>query len=172
MDDELTIVDVLGQLRTSPIERTLFSRTDTDSTRAKVAHLTAAADYFNAIVVREYGGRLGPARGRGLVEQVVAAAFQSFAGQDPRPGPIDKAAMLVRGITQGHPFNDGNKRTGFLVAAYFLDLIGYRFPDRFDFALAEELCLRVSAGDIRDVSVIAAALQLLWTGQLTSSDAR
>ncbi|MBI4491217.1 MAG: Fic family protein [Chloroflexi bacterium] len=34
------------------------------------------------------------------------------------PDPFEKAAMLLRGITQGHPFYNGNKRTGFLPAAY------------------------------------------------------
>ncbi|CAN5831438.1 hypothetical protein BH23CHL2_BH23CHL2_10860 [soil metagenome] len=78
--------------------------------------LTAAATYFNILVVADFGGRRGPARDARLVEQVVGAAFQTFEGVDPHPGPFDKAAMLLRGITQGHPFNDGNKRTGFLLA--------------------------------------------------------
>jgi death-on-curing protein len=64
---------------------------------------------------------VGPApRAPGLVEQVVAGAFHTFGGDDPHPGPFDKAAMLLRGITQGHPFTDGNKRTGILVASYYL----------------------------------------------------
>src|SRR5215212_7309335 len=54
----------------------------------------------------------GAVRDRGLVEQAVAAAFQTYVGVDPHPGPFDKAAMPLRGITQGHRFNDGNKRTG------------------------------------------------------------
>ncbi len=60
------------------------------------------------LAVGDYGGRIGPVRADGLVEQVVAAAFQTFEGTDPHPGVFEKAAMLLRGITQGHPFNDGN----------------------------------------------------------------
>jgi hypothetical protein len=77
--------------------------------------LTKVAICTNMWAVHEFGGRLGPSRGNALVEQVVAAAFQTFGGQDPHPHTFEKAAMLLRGITQGHPFMDGNKRTGFLV---------------------------------------------------------
>src|SRR5262245_29981484 len=107
-------------------------RTDPESIRALVRVLTAAAVYFNALVVADFGGRPGPARGEGLVEQVLAAAFQGFGGVDPHPSPFEKAAMLLRGITQGHPFNDGNKRTGFLLAAYYLELVGIEFPERLE----------------------------------------
>lgn len=56
-------------------------------------------------------------RSRGLVEQVVGAAFQTFERIDPHADPFERAAMRLRGVTQGHPFGDGNKRTGFLLAA-------------------------------------------------------
>jgi death-on-curing protein len=94
----------------------------------------------------------------------LGAAFQVYGGVDPHPAPFDKAAMLLRGITQGHPFNDGNKRTGFLIAAYYLNLVGFPFPARFDFDAAEALTVGVSAKTIRDVAVIAAELERLWMG--------
>ena len=70
--------------------------------------------------------------------------------------------MLLRGITQGHPFNDGNKRTGFLLASYYLRLVGYVWPEH---AAEQEIitfCLRVSAGQVRDIETIAAELRHLW----------
>jgi len=86
---------------------------------AEVVHrLTQVAYRFNLWVVTDFGGRSGPEREPGLVAQAVGAAFQQFGGFDPHPDPFEKAAMLLRGITQGHPFNDGNKRTGLLVAGY------------------------------------------------------
>jgi hypothetical protein len=54
-----------------------FSRTDTESTQAKVRLRTAAATHFNTLAVTEYGERVGPTRATELVEQVIAAAFQS-----------------------------------------------------------------------------------------------
>lgn len=37
------------------------------------------------------------------------------------------AAMLLLGIVQNHPFEQGNKRTALLAALIFLELNGYRF---------------------------------------------
>jgi death-on-curing protein len=153
------ILNLIDVSLTEPID---FLATDTDTTLAKVRLLSAAATYFNTLAVGEYGGRLGPIREQGLVDQVVGAAFQTFGGEDPHPDAYEKAAMLLRGITQGHPFNDGNKRTGFLTAAYYLDLVGIHLPDPLDIDAAERLCLRVSAGDLRDVDAIAAELRRLW----------
>ena len=33
---------------------------------------------------------------------------------------------MLFGIIRNHPFTDGNKRTGFLTAALFLELNGFR----------------------------------------------
>lgn len=72
--------------------------------------------------------------------------------------------MLLRGITQGHPFYDGNKRTGFLLASFYLERMGHPWPPR----LAEDrviaFCLEVSAGAIRDVPEMAATLRQFWGG--------
>jgi len=141
-----------------------FAATDTECTLAKVRLLAAAAIYFNTMAVSDFGGRAGPVRAEGMVEQAIGAAFQTFGGDDPHPDPFDKAAMLLRGITQGHPFNDGNKRTGFLTAAYYLDLIGYPIADDFPVDGGEALCVRVSAGEIRDIEAIARELRRLWGG--------
>lgn len=166
-DSDDTLRALLGQVRPSPVERAAFARTDPEATRAMVQLLTAAAVLFNASTVADFGGRFGPTRGIGLVEQVVAAAFQTFAGRDPHPGPFDKAAMLLRGITQGHPFNDENKRTGFLLAAYYLDLAGHPMPPRFPVADVLTLGVRVSAGDVRYIAEIAAELERLWRPDTT-----
>jgi death-on-curing protein len=40
---------------------------------------------------------------------------------------VTLAAMLLLGIGQNHPFEQGNKRTAFLAAGIFLELNGYRF---------------------------------------------
>ena len=164
-DDLPTLLDRLIVILQQPLD---FARTDTETTLVKIRLLTAAASYFNIMAVTDYGGRGGPERGEGLVEQAVAAAFQTFDGVDPHPGSFEKAAMLLRGITQGHPFNDGNKRTGFLLASYYLLRMGYPFPDPIAVNEAEDLCLRVSAGRLRDVSRIADELARLW-GQETST---
>ncbi|HET8629872.1 MAG TPA: type II toxin-antitoxin system death-on-curing family toxin [Thermomicrobiales bacterium] len=146
-------MDVLLQ---TPLD---FAQSDPETTRRKVQLLSAVADYFNTLALAEYGGRVGAERQPGLVEQVVAAAFQTFAGRDSHPSPFEKAAMLVRGITQGHPFQDANKRMGFLVASYYLAQLGYELVDPVPEAELIALAVGVSAGQVRDVAEIAAALR-------------
>jgi death-on-curing protein len=161
-DSERELFDLVARLPPTPEERALAIQVDPEARPLFVDLLVSAAYWLNATAVGLFGRRLGPARDRRLVEQVVAALFQSFAGTDPYPTPFDKAAALLRGITQGHPFNDGNKRTGFLVAAYLLEIVGHSIPPEFDTAAAEELCVRVSAGNTRDVNEIARELRRLW----------
>ncbi len=157
-----TLLERLQVILSQPLD---FAATDTASTLAKVRLLSAAATYFNVLAVSDFGGRSGPVRSEGLVEQVVGAAFQGFAGEDPHPDPFEKAALLLRGITQGHPFNDGNKRTGFLLAAYYLRRVGIATPTPLPEDAVVDLCLRVSAGELRDITAIAEQLRVLWRPQ-------
>jgi death-on-curing protein len=161
-DPKPALHDALARLEIVLAEPIDVSQTDTANTLAKVRVLTAAATYFNLVAVTDFGGRSGAVRGEGLVEQAVGAAFQTYEGVDPHPEPFEKAAMLLRGITQGHPFSDGNKRTGFLLAAYYLGLVGYPWPPRLPEAEVIEFCLQVSAGEIRDVAEIARGLRAFW----------
>lgn len=154
--------DLLARLRLSPEERRAILRTDTEATLWKVRLLTAAAVYLNSTAVMDFGGRLGSTRGMELVEQVVGAAFQTYGGEDPHPEAFAKAAMLLRGITGGHPFQDGNKRTGFLVAAYYLDSTSHPIPRELPVDIVVALSRRVSSGEIRDVSIIGQVLEGLW----------
>lgn len=151
--------DLLGRLEVLLQEPLDFGQTDPETTVRKVRLLAAVATYFNTLALSDFGGRAGAERQPGLVEQVVAAAFQTFGGVDPRPDPFAKAAMLVRGITQGHPFQDANKRTGFLVASYFLAQMGYELVQPVPEAAILDLAVRISSGRLRDVAEIAAELR-------------
>lgn len=127
--------------------------------------LVETAKRFNAAAVAEHGGPLVAQRAPGLLEQAIAAPFQTYGGEELYPEPFDKAAALLRGLTSGHPFTDGNKRVAFLVAAYFLaEFARIAEPATLDVDAAEALCLRVASGEERDVSAIAVELQRLWTG--------
>ena len=153
---------LLERLRFALAEPVDFALTDPATTAAKVRRLAAAATYFNVLAIGEFGGRSGPERQAGLVEQVVAAAFQTYEGVDPHPSPFGKAAMLLRGITQGHPFVDANKRTGFLVATYYLDRVGYELRPELPRPEVVSFCRRVSSGEVRDLGVMSATLAA-WT---------
>ena len=72
----------------------------------------------------EFGGAAG-VRDEGLLDSALGKPQNLFAyGQ---PNLFDLAASYAFGIVKNHPFIDGNKRAGFIVAVIFLELNGYRF---------------------------------------------
>ena len=75
-------------------------------------------------LLAEFGGLSG-VRDAGLLDSALARPQNLLAyGQ---PDSFDLAASYGFGMVKNHPFNDGNKRTGFAVAVLFLELNGYRF---------------------------------------------
>ncbi|MBO5589436.1 MAG: type II toxin-antitoxin system death-on-curing family toxin [Anaerovibrio sp.] len=72
----------------------------------------------------EHGGTSG-VRDQGLLESALARPQNIEAYGNPKPNIFDLAAAYAYGIIKNHPFIDGNKRTGFLLAYIFLRLNGY-----------------------------------------------
>ncbi len=70
----------------------------------------------------QHGGLEG-LRDEGLLESALARPQNLVAYEDASIAKC--AAAYAFGITRNHPFYDGNKRTGFVVAATFLLLNGY-----------------------------------------------
>jgi death-on-curing protein len=71
----------------------------------------------------EHGGAAG-LRDAGLLDSALARA-QNIAAYG-QPDVADLAAAYGSGISQNHPFIDGNKRAAFLSVGLFLALNGYR----------------------------------------------
>jgi len=71
----------------------------------------------------EHGGAAGM-RDEGLLDSALARAQNLAAYGDP--DIADLAAAYGSGISQNHPFVDGNKRAAFLSVGLFLALNGYR----------------------------------------------
>jgi death on curing protein len=72
--------------------------------------------------IAEHGGSDG-IRDDGLLESALFRPLNQFAYS--QPSIFDLAAAYGYGITQNHPFIDGNKRTGYIVVRTFLRLNGY-----------------------------------------------
>ncbi len=70
----------------------------------------------------EHGGASG-VRDAGLLESALARPENLFAYGEP--DIFDLAGVYAAGIVKNHPFVDGNKRTGFLAAAVFLEINGF-----------------------------------------------
>lgn len=69
----------------------------------------------------EHGGRPG-IRDRGLLESALARPKNRLAYADPQPDLAALAASYAFGLTNDHPFVDGNKRTALVVCRTFLAL--------------------------------------------------
>ncbi len=72
-------------------------------------------------LLADYGGSAG-LRDEGLLESALGRPENLFAYE--RPSLFDLASSYAFGIVRNHPFIDGNKRTGFVVCATFLDING------------------------------------------------
>ncbi len=79
----------------------------------------AEALIYHAEMIRRFGGSHG-VRDEGILDASLNRAFATFGGEDLFPAPVDKAAAIMHGIITGHPFIDGNKRTGYALARLIL----------------------------------------------------
>ncbi len=81
--------------------------------------------FMHAALVKQYGGSSG-VRDAGALEAAVARPWGASFGAEDFPTPFDKAAALCESVIKGHPFVDGNKRTGTAAGAYLLATVGRR----------------------------------------------
>jgi death-on-curing protein len=67
--------------------------------------------YLHEQLIRETGGTRG-IRDINALESALVAPFQTFNGVELFPTLTEKIARFAYGITEFHPFVDGNKRVG------------------------------------------------------------
>ncbi len=79
---------------------------------------------IHEMMLAQHGGLAG-VRDEGLLESAISKPRHLFSYNSPNLPEM--AASYAAGIVLNHPFVDGNKRTGFLVAATFLELNGMEF---------------------------------------------
>jgi death-on-curing protein len=79
---------------------------------------------LHEMMLSQYGGGEG-LRDDHMLESALAKPQQLFAYG--KPTMSDLAASYVFGVVKNHPFIDGNKRTGFMLGAGFLERNGYEF---------------------------------------------
>lgn len=97
-----------------------------------------------------FGGSAG-VRDEGLLDSALGKPLNLFAYG--KPSLFDLAASYAFGIVKNHPFIDGNKRTGFIVAVVFLELNGYAFHASEVAATLQTLAL--AAGDMSETAFAA-----------------
>jgi len=98
----------------------------------------------------EFGGAAG-IRDEGLLDSALAKPENLFAYG--KPTLFELAAGYGFGLVKNHPFVDGNKRVGFIVAVVFLELNGYRFQATEAEAAVRTLAL--AAGEMSEADFAA-----------------
>lgn len=79
---------------------------------------------INKDQISEWGGLHG-IRDYKLLEAAVLTPQSTFHGKYLYEDIFHMAAAYARGIIKNHPFIDGNKRTGLLIALIFLEFNNY-----------------------------------------------
>ncbi len=106
----------------------------------------------------EHGGGAG-LRDEGLLDSALARPHNLAAYGEP--DVADLAAAYGCGISQNHPFVDGNKRAAFLSVGLFLALNGYRLAATQ--AEATFAILALAAGELAEAEFAAWLRQHLVT---------
>jgi death on curing protein len=86
---------------------------------------------------------------RQLVEWCLSICVFAYG----KPTVFELSASYGFGLVKNHPFIDGNKRVGFIVAALFLELNGYRFQATEAGAVVRTLAL--AAGEMSEAEFAA-----------------
>ncbi len=102
------------------------------------------------MMLSHYGGIAG-VRDNNLLESALARPQQLFAYQ--KPTMPEMAAAYAFGIVKNHPFMDGNKRTGFMMCAGFLERNEFRLDATEVDATMKTLAL--AAGEIGEAEYAA-----------------
>jgi death-on-curing protein len=77
------------------------------------------------LLLAQHGGPAG-IRDPSLLQSALMRPQQLYAYGD-KPDLVEMATAYIAGIVKNHPFVDGNKRTGFVVGAMFLELNQLKF---------------------------------------------
>jgi death-on-curing protein len=100
---------------------------------------------LHLLVAKATGGASG-IRDLVALESAIAQPKATFDQTDLYPSLADKAAILCFSIVQGHPFVDGNKRTGHAAMATFLLLNGTEINATVD--EQEKIMLTLASGQM------------------------
>ena len=114
---------------------------------------------FHSQLLTRFGG-LDGIRDEGLLDSALGRPLQLLHYENP--GIFDLAACYAHGIVKNHPFLDGNKRSGLMAAALFLEINGWIFHPPEEQAVLHTLAL--AAGEI-DAAAFAAWLQQSCTAR-------
>jgi death-on-curing protein len=74
---------------------------------------------IHSILIDQFGGSYG-VRDNEMLDSALNRPFATFDQQELYPAAVDKAVAILESIVKNHPFIDGNKRTGYVLARLIL----------------------------------------------------
>ncbi len=78
---------------------------------------------IHKLLIDQFGGTHG-VRDYSSLNSAINRPFTTFDQQELYPETVDKAAAILESIVTNHPFIDGNKRTGYVLARLLLLKVG------------------------------------------------
>ncbi len=97
------------------------------------------------ILIERFGGSKG-VRDRELLDSALNRPYQTFDGKELYPTPIEKAAAILESVVKNHPFTDGNKRTGYVLAR--LHLMNKQIDIKADQEHKYQFVIAISKGEL------------------------
>jgi len=88
----------------------------------------------------------------GTLELALELPKKCLYGKELYPDLFDKAAVLMRELIKGHPFEAANKRTGYMAALTFLDENGYSLESDVDETVSLTIRIAIDEADVKDVA--------------------
>ena len=79
---------------------------------------------IHKLLIDQFGGSYG-VRDASLLNSALKRPFATFDRKELYPDPVDTAAAILESIVTNHPFIDGNKRTGYVLARLMLLRYGH-----------------------------------------------
>jgi death-on-curing protein len=101
---------------------------------------------IHAELLHRFGG-LDGVRDAGALDAALNRPINRFHYEEPKPTLPELAATYAGGIVINHPFIDGNKRTGFMLAYTFLGINGLELVASEEEAVVRTLALAARAID-------------------------
>jgi death on curing protein len=102
---------------------------------------------IHEMMLAQHGGLAG-VRDEGLLESALSKPQHLFAYRSPTLAEM--AASYAAGIILNHPLLDGNKRTGFMLAATFLEINGIEFTATEESVV--EMTLALASGKLKQAA--------------------
>ena len=101
-------------------------------------------------LLKNFGGLFG-IRDKNLLLSALEMPKVAFGNKKIHPSIFEKAAAYLYHLVQNHPFNDGNKRTAYVVVLVFLEInhatIKFKIDD------LEQIVLDVANGKLNKIQL-------------------